>query len=178
LMDSAMLAYTQFVRPLTLVEKRSYYLDSQMLARLFGIPFSLIPDTYDEFDSYMRSMLAGETLQVGETAQALVQDLLTQRGLRGLARLLYFCGAGMLPPKWREAYGILWSRRQQTQFEQMASRCRRLRARLPDVACVNPRALWAEWQIEHDAAPRSSPPGERNSCHHADKAAAKFWFEA
>lgn len=154
LIDSALVAYEHFVAPLTLTEKRAYYLDSQKFAHAFGIPFSFVPDTYEEFAAYMQNMLTGEILHVGETAQALVQALLSQRGLRGLARLMQFCGAAMLPEKLREAYGVAWNEKQQMRFEKMAKFFRHARARLPAVFCVNPQAVLAEWSFKHAGCDR------------------------
>ncbi len=158
LIDSALVAYEHFVAPLALSEKRAYYLDSQKLAHVFGIPFSFVPDTYEEFATYMQNMFAGETLHVGETARTLVQALLAQRGLRGLARLMQFCGAAMLPENLREAYGVAWNEKQQMKFDRMAGFCRLTRARLPEAFCVNPQALLAEWRLKHMAKRSFSPP--------------------
>ncbi|MGH7492361.1 MAG: oxygenase MpaB family protein [bacterium] len=153
LIDSSLVAYEHFVAPLTLAEKRAYYLDSQRLAQAFGIPFSFVPDTYEEFSSYMQNMFVGEALHVGETAQALVQALLARRGLHGIARMMQFCGAAMLPEKLREAYDIAWDEKRERKFERIAHYCRYARARLPEVFCVNPQAWLAEWrfrQTEYD----------------------------
>jgi uncharacterized protein (DUF2236 family) len=150
LIDSALVAYEHFVMPLSLTEKRVYYLDSQKLAQAFGIPFSFVPDTYEEFAAYMQNMLNGEILHVGDTARTIVQALLTRPGLRGLSRFMQFCGAGMLPEKLRTAYDVCWSEKQQMKFEKMASFCRRARTRLPEVFCVNPQALREEWRFRRN----------------------------
>jgi uncharacterized protein (DUF2236 family) len=148
LIDSALWAYEQFIAPLTLTEKRAYYLDSQKLARVFGIPFSFVPDTYEEFAAYMQNMCDGDTLYVGETARVLVQSILAQRSLHGLTRLLYFVGMASLPDKLRQVYGGAWHERQTTKLESSAQFCRRIRAWLPDFMCVNPKALLAEWRLQ------------------------------
>ncbi len=156
LIDSALLAYERFVAPLSMPEKRAYYLDSQKLAGLFGIPFSFIPDSYDEFEAYMQSMFAGETLQAGETARALLQALLTRRGLRKVAELMYYCGLGMLPKKLRESYGVSWSDHQNHKLEKISALCRRTRGLLPDLICINPRAWLAECQLRNQSPPPAS----------------------
>lgn len=155
LLDSALLAYEKFVAPLTLAEKRAYYLEGQKLAHVFGIPFSFIPDTYEEFIAYMHNMLGGATLHIGETAPALVQAILAGRSLRPLTRLLYFVGVGLLPESLRAAYGVTWTDRQEKKLERLARSCRRVRARLPCWMCVNPRAWLAERQYQR----RRSQPG-------------------
>ena len=53
LIDSAMVAYDIFVKPLAANEKSKYYDDSKKLARLFEIPETLVPASLVDFDRYM-----------------------------------------------------------------------------------------------------------------------------
>ena len=57
LIDSAMVAYDIFVKPLAPDEKARYYDDSKKLARLFEIPETLVPPSLVDFDSYIERML-------------------------------------------------------------------------------------------------------------------------
>src|SRR5262249_25372781 len=50
--DSTLLVYDLFVSPLSNEERRQYYRDSLVAAKLFDIPDHLVPPTYSDFESY------------------------------------------------------------------------------------------------------------------------------
>jgi uncharacterized protein (DUF2236 family) len=64
LIDSAMVAYDLFVKPLAPNEKSRYYDDSKKLACLFEIPEMLVPTSLVGFDSYMERMLVSGEIAV------------------------------------------------------------------------------------------------------------------
>jgi uncharacterized protein (DUF2236 family) len=147
LIDSVLLVYELFVAPLSCHDKRAYYRDSQVLARLLGIPPEMMPLTYDEFMAYMEAMLTGERLSVGETARKVVEALLTSPLFGAFARLIGFVGIGLLPARLRDAYQLSWTQKQERRLYRLASISRRIRPWLPDVVCVNTTSVIAEWQI-------------------------------
>ena len=113
LIDSAMMAFDFFVRPLSLREKTDYYADSKKLAALFGISETVVPASLGAFEAYMRAMLAGDDIAVGATARQLAQAILYARPwiFRVAGPLFRFVTAGLLPETLREAYGLRWSKR-------------------------------------------------------------------
>ncbi|MCW5851351.1 MAG: DUF2236 domain-containing protein [Anaerolineae bacterium] len=114
LMDTGLLVYERFVRPLSPAERDAFYQDSRLLARREGIPESLIPPTLHDFDGYMARMLTSDELTVSATARALAYDVFHPRvwlGLRLAALVSQWVTAGLLPDRLRQAYGLAWSPR-------------------------------------------------------------------
>jgi len=98
LVDSAMIAYDLFVKPLSLEEKARYYEDSKKLAELFDIPNDVLPQSLEEFSAYFDDMLNGNTLAVGAAARSLAHDIVYPRPwiLRPAAPLFRVVTAGLL----------------------------------------------------------------------------------
>ena len=146
LVDSAMIAYERFVRPLSSVEKIGYYEDSKKLACLFGIQERIIPPSLMEFDRYMDRMLTGEILAVGPTAKNLSHDILYARPwiFKPAGPLFRFVTVGLLPEKLREGYQLRWDKRKDKMLSLLA---RAVQASLPLVPTpirVVPNARVAE----------------------------------
>jgi uncharacterized protein (DUF2236 family) len=115
LIDSAMIAYDRFVRPLLPVEKIGYYDDSKKLACLFGIQEKIIPPSLTEFDRYLDLMLTGNVLAVGPTAKNLSRDILYARPwiFKPAGPLFRIVTAGLLPEKLRDGYELKWSKQKE-----------------------------------------------------------------
>src|SRR5207247_10557448 len=96
LIDSTLLVYDMFVRPLAADEKEAYYRDIQVLAGLLGIDASVVPPTLHDFGRYMETMLAGDLLTVSDAARQIVVALFAPPLLGGLARAASFPGIGLL----------------------------------------------------------------------------------
>ena len=112
LVDSGRRAYERFVAPLSSAERNALYEESRVSARLFGIPPRLIPATFDDFRRYMRDMLAGPTLAVGDTSRAIAAALLSPPlpfGIRHVASMTRLFTIGLLPAPIRSRYGYAWS---------------------------------------------------------------------
>jgi uncharacterized protein (DUF2236 family) len=112
LVDSAVHAYERLVAPLTAAERTALYGESQISARLFGIPQALIPPTWGAFRAYMRAMIGGPTLAVGPDSRVIAAGLLSPPlpfGLRQLAASTRLFTIGLLPPAIRRRYGYRWT---------------------------------------------------------------------
>lgn len=122
LIDSAMIAYDRFVRPMPPVEKIGYYDDSKKLACLFGIEEKIIPPSLTEFDRYMKQMLTQDVLAVGPTAKNLSHDILYARPwiFKPAGPLFRFVTAGLLPEKLREGYELKWNEHKEKIFSLLA----------------------------------------------------------
>ncbi|HET9943816.1 MAG TPA: oxygenase MpaB family protein [Terriglobia bacterium] len=144
LIDSSLCVYELFVRPLSPVEKESYYQDSRRMGVLLGIAAVRMPADYCGFAAYLQTMMSGGILAVSAPAREVAAALLAGP-LRGrIVRATSFVSIGLLPKDLRVAYGLPWNEASQKQMLRLAAICRRLRPRLPDVLCVNPQALLAE----------------------------------
>jgi uncharacterized protein (DUF2236 family) len=76
LVDTTLLVYERFVRPLSEPDRRRYYLESVDAAELFGIPRAVIPADLVTFRSYLRGMLEGPDLRASAEGRRLVADVL------------------------------------------------------------------------------------------------------
>lgn len=150
LVDSAMVAYDLFVRPLSAEEKSRYYEDSKRLAELFDIPKAVIPESLSEFSAYFDEMLSGNTLAVGPAARSLAHDIVYPRPLilRPAAPLFRVVTAGLLPERLRRAYGLKWNPRRKQVFRLFAKLFRLLLPFVPAVIRIVPQARAAEKRLQ------------------------------
>jgi uncharacterized protein (DUF2236 family) len=146
LIDSAMVAYDIFVKPLAPDEKSRYYDDSKKLAYLFEIPERILPSSLVDFDSYMDQMLKGGEIAIGPTARTLAQEILFPRPwiLRPAGPLFRLITAGLLPERLREGYRIGWDKRKEKTFRLLVNGIRRLLPLAPSPLRVVPNARAAE----------------------------------
>lgn len=162
--ETCLKSYEQFVRPLAPDECRRYYADSLKLAALLEVPHDVLPQTLEEFRTYMAAMRASDRLAVTPTARRLAEGVLyPDVGIvpAASAALLRLTTAGMLPEPLRAAYGLKWGRRQQLLLNSLSGTTRRLRPwaprwvwQSPLLAGSLPRMLLGRW----DRLPRSGCP--------------------
>lgn len=76
LVDTTLLVYERFVRPLSERDRRRYYLETVDAAELFGIPRAVIPGDLEAFRAYMGWMLEGPELRATAEGRRLVADVL------------------------------------------------------------------------------------------------------
>jgi uncharacterized protein (DUF2236 family) len=69
LVDTALLVYETWVGPLSETEQGDYYEDMKILARVFGTPRAVIPETLGDFRAYMRERLASNEIYVTDAAR-------------------------------------------------------------------------------------------------------------
>ncbi|MDR8394303.1 DUF2236 domain-containing protein [Aliifodinibius sp. S!AR15-10] len=132
--DTNLTTYQKFVKPLSQVERQQYYSDSLVLADLMEIPEEILPQTYTEFQEYMKTMFTGETLAVTNTAQNLANAVLyPDVGLFPTlsAGLLRTVTAGLLPQRFRCEYGLTWNSNQKLFVQGFSSSTRLLRPFVP-----------------------------------------------
>src|ERR687892_131387 len=60
LIDTALLVYERFVRPLTEEDRRRYYEEAKPFGPLYGIPEDIVPSDLEAFASYVRDMLESD----------------------------------------------------------------------------------------------------------------------
>ncbi len=147
LIDSVLVTYDLLVRPLSPEEKAEYYASSKHLGHAFGLPRELMPPTYDDFQTYMDSMLTSDQLTVGETAREICRALFAPPLFGPTVRWASFVSLGLTPPRLREEFGFGWSAAAERRLQRLAGAARRLRPLIPDPLCVHPQALWAEWRM-------------------------------
>jgi uncharacterized protein (DUF2236 family) len=146
LVDTALRVHERFVGKLGSAEKRRYYEESKMTARLFGIPERLIPDTWADFGTYMHEMLNGPDLAVGSAAREVAASILHPPfppGVRHAFQTSNFFTAAFLPPTLRRRFDLSWSRRQESAMNAFAVGLRSTLPYWPALTRYYPRARLA-----------------------------------
>jgi uncharacterized protein (DUF2236 family) len=149
LIDSAIVAYELFVKPLRAEEKAGYYADSKKLARLFQISDRLIPASLKAFTAYMEWMLGGSAISVGPTARSLARDILCPQPwvLRPAGSIFRLITAGLLPERLRRDYQIVWPHRREKNFRLAVAGIRHLLPFVPRPLRIVANARRAERQL-------------------------------
>jgi uncharacterized protein (DUF2236 family) len=146
LVDSALVTYGLFVKPLSADERREYYRETKRLGILLGVPETRLPESFEEFDAYMKETIDSDAISVGATAIALSQAILHPRPfvLKPFAPLSALITAGLLPPKLRREYGLAWNGRRERILRLVAGSTRAALPLVPSVLRVVPQARAAE----------------------------------
>ena len=147
LIDTGLLVYSRFVRPLSVDAVGRYYDDSRELARRVDVPSSLVPPTLDAFRAYMSEQVGGGVLAVGPAARGLSRAIFRPSAapmLRPLGPLVEWLTAGLLPAPVRDLYGYRWTPARERALGAFAAVVRGLLPLLPARCRVAPAALRAE----------------------------------
>ena len=146
LIDSALLTYRTFVRPLGRADAETYYQEAKPIGALLGIPTARFPASLDDFDAYVAGMLAGP-VQPDETSRRLAR-LVLRPPIRRVPRAAFAPAeaitAGLLPESLRRAYGLRWGRPSRVAFTVARAALPRLLAAVPEALRVVPPARAAE----------------------------------
>jgi uncharacterized protein (DUF2236 family) len=112
LADSGVLVYGRYVGQLTRRERDAYWQDWRLVGSLFGLRDDQMPHDSSQLRSYMRTMLAGDTLHVSPQARelgiAVVLHPPVPLAARPLLELANFIVVGLLPGRIRRQYGLWW----------------------------------------------------------------------
>ena len=141
LVDSALVTYETFVKPLSPREREDFYQESKLLGEILGIPRDRFPTSASAFDEYVEEMISSGPVKVGPQARELGALVLRPR-LRlvpGPAMIPFeIVTAGLLPDALRAQYGLAWGARQQRLYRLMVIAVPRLVAVTPPVLRVWP----------------------------------------
>ena len=141
LVDSALLTYETFVRPLPAREREDFFQESKLYGTMLGIPEDRFPKRLRDFHAYVERMVADGTVRVGPLALDLGRLVVRPRVLRLPGPLfvpLEIVTAGLLPPALREQYGLAWNRPQQRLYKIALQTVPRIVAVTPPVLRVWP----------------------------------------
>jgi len=144
LVDSALVAYEAFVRPLAAGERERFHTDSRVVARLLGVPEDLLPQSYPAFAGYVDEMIAGQVLQPTPTARRLADAVLKPSLALLPLRAASVVTLGLLPPAVRARFGLHWDWTRERAFAVARSAVRAVLPVLPDVLRTMPQARRAE----------------------------------
>jgi uncharacterized protein (DUF2236 family) len=110
----------------------------------------MMPPTYEDFLTYMDSMLTSDLLAVGEEARKIVRALFSAPGLGPGIRAASFASIGLLPERLRTAYGFEWDEGRERWLQRWATLSRQVWPRFPSLLRAHPQAVWAEWQLRRE----------------------------
>ncbi len=141
LIVNALNAYVLLIGPLSDAEKEQYYQESKARVRLLGLPLDVLPGTLVDLEQYVDEMLTSNHLTVTPQASQLVQKVLfptSSLPFRLLARFNLFVTCALLPPPFREMFGLQWNHYQQRTFDHFAQATRAILSSLPECLRVLP----------------------------------------
>ena len=136
LVDSFLLTYERYVRPLTSAERDAYCAESAAIEPRLRIPAGSLPRSVAALDAYVTAELGSGEIRVTDTARDLARGVLHPPGSApawpGLA-VLRLATAGLLPPALRESYGLSWDAHRAVAFRASAAVIRGLLPLAPPV---------------------------------------------
>ena len=134
LLDSFLLTYERFVRPLSGEERDRYCAESSAIEPLLGIPAGRVPRSAAALRDYLDSAMASGEIAVTETARRLAQEIVDPPAFAigwPLLALVRLSTSGLLPPSIREGYGLPWDTRRQRALDALTATSRRSLPLLP-----------------------------------------------
>lgn len=140
LMDTALVTYETFVKPLVPREREDFYQEFKLLGELLGLPSDKFPATLGDFHAYLGDMLE-RGLRVDQRALSLAKLVMRPptRLLPGPAMIpMDIITTGLLPPSLRGQYGLAWGTGQQRAYRLAVRTLPRLVALTPPVFRVWP----------------------------------------
>jgi uncharacterized protein (DUF2236 family) len=112
LVDSNLLVYQRYVGPLSRDEKQAYWEDFKVVGKLFALRKRDMPETIEDFEEYMRAMIASGDLYVSREARELAIDIVMRPPLPPVMlpvrELINQTTVGLLPKEIRRLYGFRW----------------------------------------------------------------------
>jgi uncharacterized protein (DUF2236 family) len=134
LIDSALVTYSAFVRPLSDREREEYYQEAKLIGGLLGLANSRYPGTMPDFRAYLARMLGGGELLVDGRARDLARAVL-RPSIERVPTPMYWpleaITAGLLPVSLRMDYELRWGRLEQMEFSAVRTTLPRVLRVLP-----------------------------------------------
>ena len=134
LIDSSLLAYDTFVRPLTPRERDDYYQEMRRQGGVWNIPAAVFPASLLELRRWMDEQIASGQVAVSAQARRIARRILAPP-VRWLPRAsfapLALVAVGLLPEPLRVGFGYRWGARRQLALERAAALSRAVVPRLP-----------------------------------------------
>jgi uncharacterized protein (DUF2236 family) len=161
LVDTALVTYERFVRPLGEPARQAYYREMSRQALAFGVPPEALPADLATFLDYVSSTV--QRLEVTDEARALAADILrppAPRSLAPVASAMRLITIGTLPEPLRARYGTDWSPGRERLLDAVAAVSRGAVPLLPSALRRWPHARAAAARIaraRRDASDGSAP---------------------
>jgi uncharacterized protein (DUF2236 family) len=135
LVESILLAYEQFVAPLTSAERDDYCAESADVAIALGAHAETVPRSWDGLRALVERGYASGGVVVCDQARVLAASLVTpfagRIGRHSVTPLISLLAAGQLPAAVRSQYGFAWSEARERRFLRLIALLRAIRRMLP-----------------------------------------------
>jgi uncharacterized protein (DUF2236 family) len=129
LIDGAFVARERLLSPLPPELDEAFYQDMVRIGMVLGMPRDALPPSVTSYRAWFNDMLDSDELYAGPIAKDLVGFLMTDGWDLGPADDIW--GAGLLPPRFRDAFGFTWHRRDQAAYHIMHQTLRATLRALP-----------------------------------------------
>jgi uncharacterized protein (DUF2236 family) len=132
LTQTALVAHALVLPPLTREERKRYCAESRVVAALFGIPQSSLPESWCSFSNYIDAMAQSDLLTVTDSARAIAHGLLAGTDARLPVPVSYRAlTAKLLPPRLRQAFALDYGAAERRSAQNFLAWIRRLYPLLP-----------------------------------------------
>jgi uncharacterized protein (DUF2236 family) len=146
LVDTSLLVYTRYVRPLAAAERDRYCVEQRRFGEVVGIPAGRFPADHAALRAYVDGMVADE-LRVTDAARDVARATLRpplpgplRLASRPAGELLGLLTVGLLPAPLRQQYGLRWDPARAALLRASTGAIRRLLPLLPAAAREFPAA--------------------------------------
>ncbi len=129
LIDSSVKMYDLVIRPLSSRDREDYYQDMKTFGVAMGIPPGFMPEDWTAFETYFEGMVNGEKLRIGPTGRRIADFIRHSAAAKYTSTAAL--AAGLMPPRWREAYGLPWGKWDVFRFERTIAAMRFAIHRMP-----------------------------------------------
>jgi len=133
LSESALVAHDLVLGPLCPAERARLYSESQLFARMFGIPQNLLPAGYTGLNTYMQAMYESDILTVSAAARGVaVQIFAPSKTWLRVPKTYMALTSGMLPERLRRDFGLSYAEAERHLCERAVALVRRVYPHLPE----------------------------------------------
>jgi uncharacterized protein (DUF2236 family) len=109
LTDSALLAYQLVHPPLSIEDRERYYAEARLFGAFFGIPQTVLPESWTGFAEYVDTMFKSDILAVSDAARSIAAVLFFGAGRRlGVPFWYRALTTGLLPARLRDDFGLAY----------------------------------------------------------------------
>jgi len=112
LIDSCLLVYERYVRPLSAEDRQLYWEDQRRVGKMFGIPLRVMPKRVEGLREYVDTVVASGDLFVTAGAMNTARDVILSPPLPTLLQpaveVANQISIGLLPEEVRRLYGFSW----------------------------------------------------------------------
>lgn len=106
ILDTAVLLYERYIRPLSPAEKDRLMTELPLIGAMFGIPRAALPADWASFRGYFSAMIEGPRTAVTESGRAAAASVLAVSGPSPVVRMVRALSIAWLPDRAREAHGL------------------------------------------------------------------------